>query len=148
MDTLLPFKFLCCWVKQAWIYFQLGKDSFLPNVFDKYVSRVVIQEIDAVIWDTVSTSHVADSGHFASEAFSKEFVCFTRFVSCHRDLLRVLVRSFGHGPGCCSTSFTNNLEHFPTFSYLDSFYRLDLSLPKRESAKSVVTSVPPILPCW
>ena len=91
--------------------------------------------MQAVIWDTISTSLIADSGHFASEAFSKEFVCFTRFPSYHRDLLRVLVRGFSHIPGCCSTSFTNNLEHVPTFSYLDSFYRLDLSLPKRGISK-------------
>ena len=37
----------------------------------------------------------------------------------------------GHVPGRCSTSFTNNLEHVTTFSKLDSFYRLDLNLPKK-----------------
>ena len=37
---------------------------------------------------------------------------------------------FGHVPGRCSTSFTDNLEHVTTFSKLDSFYRLDLNLPK------------------
>ena len=93
----------------------LERIDFLPNVFDKYLSRVNIREIDAVIWDTMSTSLVADSGHLASEAFSKEFACFTRFVSCHRDLLRVSVRSFSHVLGRWSTSFTNNLEHVTTF---------------------------------
>ena len=84
--------------------------------FDKGLSRVGIREIDAVIWGTVSTSLVVNSGHFALEVFSKEIVCFTRFASCHRDLLRVLVMSFSHVPGRCSTSFTNNLEHVTNFS--------------------------------
>ena len=70
------------------------------------------------------------------QRFSKEYFCFTRFASCHRDLLRDLVRSFSHVPGRCSTSFTNNLEHVTTFSYLDSFYRLDLSLPKKGISKT------------
>ena len=135
MDILLPFKFLFCWVKQIWIYYQLGKNSFCPMCLKKYLSRVSIREIDAVIWDTMSTSLIAGSGHLASEAFSKEFVCFTRFASCHRDLLRVLVRSFSHVPGRCSTSFTNNLEHVTTFSYLNSFYTLDLCLPKEGISK-------------
>ena len=90
-------------------------------------------------FDTMSTSLIADSGHLASDAISKEFVCFTRFASYHRDLLRVLVRSLSHVPGRCSTSFTNNLDHITTFSYLDSFYRLDLCLPKGGISKSVVT---------
>ena len=38
--------------------------------------------------------------------------------------------SFRHVPERCSTSFTNNLEHVSTFSYLDSFCRLDLNFPK------------------
>ena len=105
-------------------------------VLTRLVPGVGIREIQAVISDTMSTSLVADSGHFASEAFSKEYFCFTRFASCHRDLLRDLVRSFSHVPGRCSTSFTNNLEHVTTFSYLDSFYRLDLSLPKRGISKT------------
>ena len=78
----------------------------------------------------MSTSLVADSGNFLSEAFSKEFMCVERFASCHGDLLRVLVRSFSHVLGRCSTFFTNNLEHVTTFIYLDSFYRLNLSLLK------------------
>ena len=93
----------------------------MPNVFDKYLSQVNIQEIDAVISDTMLTSLVADSGHLASEAFSKEFVCFTRFASCHIDLFGVLKRSFSCVPARYSASFTNNLEHVTTFSYLDSF---------------------------
>ena len=44
--------------------------------------------------------------------------------------------SLSHFPGCCSTSFTNNLEHVNTFSYLDSFHRLDLSVPK-ESIREI-----------
>ena len=93
----------------------------------------------------MSTSLVFDSGHFVLEALSKEFVSLTRFTSCHRDLRRALVIS--NVPVLCSTSFTNNLEHVTNFSYLDSFQRLDLSLPKEASAKSVVTPVPLILPC-
>ena len=54
--------------------------------FDKDLSRVGIREIDAVL-----ITLVANSGYLASEAFSKEFVCLTRFASCHRNLLRVLV---------------------------------------------------------
>ena len=136
MDTTLPFKFLSCWVKQVWIYYQLGKSSFLPIVFDKYLSQVDIQEIDALIWNAMSTSLVDDFGHFAPEAFSKEFVYFIRFASCHRNLLWVLVRSFSHIPGRRSTSLTNNLDHVTTLSYLDSFYRLDLSLPKGGISKN------------
>ena len=102
----------------------------MSNVFGKDLSQVVIREIDAVSQGTVSTSLVADSGHFASDAHSKKLICLTRFASCHRDLLRVLVMSFSHVPGRCSTSFTNNLEHVTTFSSLDSFHRLDLSFPK------------------
>ena len=32
--------------------------------------------------------------HFALESFNKEFLCLTRFASCHRDLFRVLVNEF------------------------------------------------------
>ena len=38
--------------------------------------------------------------------------------------------SFSNVPGRGSTSFTNNLEHAIIFSNLDSFYKLDLNLPK------------------
>ena len=134
MDTLLPFKFLSCWVKQVGIYYQLGKNSFCPMFLTRLVPSWHLRD-DAVIRDTVSTSLVVDSGHFASEVFSKEFVFLTRFASCHRDLLRVLVMSFSHVPRRCSTSFINNLEHVTTFSHLGSFYRLDLSLPKRSISK-------------
>ena len=41
-----------------------------------------------------------------------------------------LAKSFSHVPGRCSTSFTSNLEHITTFFYFDSFYRLDLYLPR------------------
>ena len=106
------------------------KEELLLNVFDKHLSRLDIREIDAVIWSTFSTCLVTNSGHFASEALNKEIVCLTIFASYHRDLHRVLVMSFSHVPGRCSASFTNNLEYVTNFSYLDSFHRLDLSLPK------------------
>ena len=54
--------------------------------FDKDLSRAGFWEIDAA-----STTLVANSEYLASEAFSREFVCLTRFASCHRNLLRVLV---------------------------------------------------------
>ena len=58
-----------------------------------------------------------------------------KIASGRRDLLRVLVISFSHVPGHSSTFFTNNPEHVTTFCYLDSFHRLDLSLPKRGICK-------------
>ena len=71
---------------------------------------------------------MTDSGHFGSEAFSKEFVCLTRFGSCYRDLLRVLVNELQHAPGHCSTSFTNNLEHY--LFLLTQFLQTRLELAK------------------
>ena len=71
---------------------------------------------------------MTDSGHFASEAFSKEFVHLTRFASCHRDMLRVLVNELQHAPGHCSTSFTNNLEHY--LFLLRQFLQTRLELAK------------------
>ena len=98
------------------------------NVFDKDLFRIGFREIDAVI----SHAHSANLsccrfGRFASEAFNKKFVYLTRFTLCHRDLLKVLVNElWPHSPHPLPITLSMSL---PTTS--DSFYRLDLNLPKR-----------------
>ena len=47
-------------------------------------------------------------GHFASESFLKELVCLTRFASCHRNLLIVLVNE--HMSVCWTTVALHRLS--------------------------------------